>query len=90
MSVLRAQKVTRKVEVAIPICKIMAATYRLNVPSDVAITMLLESAQGVDSRRDSYRPKAENKMCHKISKARNVKKFPIFTLMLRNCATETA
>ena len=52
MSVLRTQKTTRKVGVAIRICKIAAATCRHKVPSDVATRISLESAAKVDSRRD--------------------------------------
>jgi len=66
----------------------MAETYRHKVPSDVAVRMSLESAPGLDSRRDSYRPKAENKVCHSISKPRKMKKFPILTLTEKNAATE--
>jgi hypothetical protein len=90
MSVLRIQKTTRKVRVAIRILKIMAATYKNKVPSDVEIMTSFESALAVDSRRDPYSPKAEKRACHIISKPRKMKKFPIFTLMPRNWATETA
>ena len=90
MIVLRTQKKPRKVGVAIRMCKTMAATAKHNVPSDVAFKMSFESAVGVDNRRDSYNPNAEKKVCHNSSKPRKMKKFPTFTLIVRNCATETA